>query len=237
MARVMRSSNGETSGDAAGGDDALFDRMAAKLYVAVISDILDSLGYRDQVMRLGIRPVLPDPRRVLVGRAATLLVAPQYETVEQPYTAQIAAIDALQPGDVPVIAVGGLSGVAVWGELFSNAARARGARGVLTDGCHRDTRMLLDLGFPVFSAGARPLDISGRATVVSAGRPVECGGVLVRPGDIVFAEVDGVAVIPREVAPAVVERAFAKAATEDHARDDLRAGALLADVWQKYRVL
>ena len=228
---------GAATGGANPGDDALFDRMAERLYVAVIADVLDGLGHRHQVMHVGIRPVLPDPRRVLVGRAATILVAPQYETVEQPYAAQIAAIDALRPGDVAVIAVGGLAGVAVWGELFSNAARARGARGVLTDGCHRDTRLLLDLGFPVFSAGARPLDISGRATVVGAGRPVECGGVPVRPGDIVFAEVDGIVVIPRAVASEAVERAFAKAATEDHARDDLRAGALLADVWRKYRVL
>ena len=218
-------------------DAALFDRMARELYVAVVADIIDGLGHRHQVMRAGIRPVLPDPRRVLVGRAATLLVAPQHERPEQPYAAQIAAIDALRPGDVPIIATGGLTTAAVWGELFSNAARARGARGALTDGYHRDTRMLLDLGFPVFSAGARPFDIAGRATVVSHGRPVECGGVLVHPGDLVFAEIDGIAVIPREVAAEVAARAFAKAATEDRARDDLRAGALLADVWQKYRVL
>ena len=188
-------------------------------------------------MRAGIRPVLPDPRQVLVGRAATLLVAPEYERLEQPYTRQIEAIDALRPGDVPVIATGGLTGAAVWGELFSNAARGRGARGALTDGFHRDTRMLLDLGFPVFSAGARPCDVAGRATVVSYGRPVACGGVLVCQGDLVFAEIDGAAVIPHEVASEVVERAFAKAATEDQARDDLRAGALLSEVWQRYRVL
>jgi 4-hydroxy-4-methyl-2-oxoglutarate aldolase len=218
-------------------DVALFDRMARELYVAVVADILDALGHRNQVMRAGIRPVLADPRVVLVGRAATLLVAPEFDRPEQPYTNQIAAIDALRPGEVAVIATGGLTGCAVWGELFSNGARARGARGVLTDGYHRDTRMLLALGFPVFSAGARPLDIAGRATVVSYGRPVECGGVLVRPGDVVFAEVDGVAVVPQEVAGEVVERAFAKVATEDRARDDLRAGALLGEVWRKYRVL
>src|SRR3712207_1849348 len=196
----MRPSNDETSGNGAGSDDGLFDRMGERLYVAVISDILDGLGYRNQVMYTGVRPVLPNPRQVLVGRAATMLVAPQYETVEQPYTHQIAAIDALRPGDVAVIAVGGLTGVAVWGELFSNAARARGARGTLTDGCHRDTRMLLDLGFPVFSRGPRPVDISGRGTVISIGRPVEVAGVIVHPGDVVFAEVDGVVIIPQNVA-------------------------------------
>src|SRR3712207_4788235 len=78
-------------------DTELFDRMAEKVYVAVISDMLDGLGYRNQVMHTGVRPVRPDPRQVLVGRAATMLVAPQYETVEQPYTNQIAAIDALRP--------------------------------------------------------------------------------------------------------------------------------------------
>ena len=218
-------------------DDALFDRMARELYVAVIADVLDALGHRDQVMRAGIRPVLSDPTLVLVGRAATLLVAPTFERPEAPYTDQIAAIDALSPGDVPVIATAGPDGAAVWGELFSNAARARGARGTLTDGYHRDTRMLLELGYPVFSAGARPSDIAGRGVVVGAGVPVACGGVLVRPGDIVFAEVDGVAVIPAAAAGEAVARAFAKAATEDRARDDLRAGALLGEVWDRYRVL
>ena len=93
-----------------------------------------------------------------------------------------------------------MTNVAVWGELFSNAAKARGARGFLTDGCHRDTRMVLALGFPIFSRGPRPVDISGRGTVISSGRPVEVAGVVVRPGDVVFAEVDGVVIIPQAVA-------------------------------------
>src|SRR5215207_8662282 len=114
--------------------------MAGTLYVAVISDILDSLGLRNQVLQPGVVPAHPDPSQVLVGRAATVLVGPQYEVIEQPYTNQIAAIDALQPGDVVVSGVGGMTNVAVWGELFSNAAKARGARGFLTDGWHRDQR-------------------------------------------------------------------------------------------------
>jgi 4-hydroxy-4-methyl-2-oxoglutarate aldolase len=218
-------------------DNALFDMMAAKLYVAVISDILDAMGYRNQVLQPGVVPTQPDPSQVLVGRAATLLVGPQYEVVEQPYTNQIAAIDALEPGDVVVSGVGGMTNIAVWGELFSNAAKARGARGFLTDGCHRDTRMVLDLGFPVFSRGPRPVDISGRGTVISIGQPVEVAGVVVYPGDVVFAEVDGVVVIPHNLAEETVSRAFEKVAKEDGAREDLRAGRLLSEVWSKYRVL
>jgi regulator of RNase E activity RraA len=218
-------------------DIAQFDVMAEKLYVAVISDILDSLGYRNQVLQPGVVPAQPDPSQVLVGRAATVLVGPQYEVVSQPYTNQIAAIDALRPGDVVVSGVGGMTNVAVWGELFSNAAKARGARGFLTDGCHRDTRMVLDLDFPVFSRGPRPVDISGRGTVISIGRPVEVAGVVVHPGDVVFAEVDGVVVIPQAVAEETLSLAFEKVAKEDGAREDLRAGRLLSEVWSKYRVL
>jgi 4-hydroxy-4-methyl-2-oxoglutarate aldolase len=218
-------------------DDPQFNMMAEKLYVAVISDILDGMGFRGQVLQPGVVPAQPDPSQVLVGRAATVLVGPQYEVVDQPYTNQIAAIDALTPGDVVVSGVGGMTNVAVWGELFSNAAKARGARGFLTDGCHRDTRMVLDLGFPVFSRGPRPVDISGRGTVISIGRPVEIAGVIVHPGDVVFAEVDGVIIIPQDVAEETLSRAFEKVAKEDGAREDLRKGRLLSEVWSKYRVL
>ena len=218
-------------------DATLFDRMARDLYVAVISDMLDGLGLRDQVMRPQVRPIDPSRAPVLVGRAAPLVVAPQFEVVALPYANQIAAIDALAPDDVVVIATGGNDEIAVWGELFSNAALARGARGIVTDGCHRDTRMIQALEFPVFSRGARPVDISGRGTVVSYGRPVDVAGVRVKPGDIVFAEIDGIAVIPQGVADEVVTRAFEKVAKEDGAREDLRNGAYLAEVWERYKVL
>jgi 4-hydroxy-4-methyl-2-oxoglutarate aldolase len=218
-------------------DDPQFNMMAEKLYVAVISDILDGMGFRGQVLQPGVVPAQPDPSQVLVGRAATVLVGPQYEVVDQPYTNQIAAIDALMPGDVVVSGVGGMTNVAVWGELFSNAAKARGARGFLTDGCHRDTRMVLDLGFPVFSRGPRPVDISGRGTVISIGRPVEVAGVVVHPGDVVCAEVDGVVIIPQDAAEETLSRAFEKVAKEDGAREDLRKGRLLSEVWSRYRVL
>ena len=224
------------SADNPGERHALFDRMAAELYVAVISDVLDALGHRHQVLSADVGPV-DRTRPPLVGRAHTVLFAPQDELSDEPYTTQIAAIDALQPGDVAVQATGGFQGAAFWGELFSNAALGRGARGVVIDGYHRDSRKILELGFPVYSTGARPLDIAGRAAAVGHGEPVVCGGVRVAPGDVIFAEVDGIAVIPASVIDEVVARAFAKVATEDRARDDLRNGALLSEVWSTYKVL
>ena len=221
-----------------GHDDAiaLYDRMASELYVAVVSDILDGLDFRQQVMDAAIRPIDPTSRRVLVGRAAPVLFAPSDDLPAEPYTTQIAAIDALRSGDVAVLATAG-GGATYWGELFSNAALARGARGTVIDGYHRDTRKLLALGFPVFSTGAKPADIAGRAHAIAYDLPVTCGGVLVHPGDLVFAEIDGIAVIPRDVADETVARAFAKVATEDRAREDLRGGAYLGEVWERYKVL
>jgi 4-hydroxy-4-methyl-2-oxoglutarate aldolase len=216
---------------------ALFDRMASDLYVAVISDVLDSLGYRNQVMSSSIQPVDRETREVLVGSAATVLFAPQFEVLPNPYTTLIEAIDALRPGEVAVLATGGLHGPAHWGELFSNAALARGARGTVIDGYHRDTRQVLELGYPVYSTGASPLDSWGRSTAIGYGHPVNCGGVLVNQGDIIFAEIDGIAVIPQQIAKETIEGAFAKVAQEDRCRDDLRAGSLLSEVWKKYKVL
>ena len=215
----------------------LYERMAQELYVAVISDVLDRLGFRQQVMTTNIRPIDPLSPSVAVGRAHTLRFAPAFEVVAEPYTVQIAAIDALQPGDIGVLATGGYTEASYWGELFSTAAIGRGAHGMVMEGCHRDTRKMLDLDLPVFSTGARPFDISGRAMAVDYGRPVVCGGVKVEPGDIVFAEIDGIVVIPAAVADEVVRGAFEKVATEDRAREDLLEGALLSEVWAKYRVL
>ncbi len=211
--------------------------MARELYVAVISDILDGLGFRDQVMHANIRPIDPTSRDVVVGSAHTILMAPIYEMKPEPYTKVIAAIDSLQPGNVGVVATGGVANAAYWGELFSNAALGRGARGMVLDGYHRDTRKILDLGYPVFSTGARPFDAAGRTRCIDFDVPVVCGGVKVHPGDIVFAEIDGIAVIPSAVAEECVAKAFEKVATEDRARETLREGALLSEVWDRYRVL
>lgn len=214
-----------------------FDSMSRDLYAAVISDILDGLGFRNQVMEATIRPIDPASRAVLVGSAHTVLMAPIYEMKPEPYTKIIAAIDALQAGNVGVIATAGTESAAYWGELFSNAALGRGTRGMVMDGYHRDTRKILDLGFPVFSTGARPFDAAGRTQCVDFDVPVVCGGVRVMPGDIVFAEIDGIVVIPADVADECVAKAFEKVATEDRARHELREGALLSEVWDRHRVL
>lgn len=216
-------------------DRELFDVIQRELYVSVVSDILDSLGYREQAMDATIRPIYPEA--IVVGRAHTVLSTDVYELPADPYSAEIAAIDSLQPNDVLVAATNHSTRTCFWGELLSTTARARGARGAIIDGHVRDVRRIERMRFPVFATGFRPIDSAGRGLVVAHGTPVLCGGVLVHPGDIVFGDSDGLVVIPQAVEQAVVERAKEKATGENRAREDLERGDLLRDVYDRYGIL
>jgi len=216
-------------------DTELFDFMQRDLYVSVVSDVLDSLGYRAQAMDATIRPIYKDA--IVVGRAHTALSTDVYEMPSDAYSAEIAAIDSLKPNDVLVAATNRSTRTCFWGELLSTTARARGARGAIIDGHVRDVRRIEQMQFPVFATGLRPVDSAGRGLVVVHGTPVVCGGVIVHPGDIVFGDSDGLVVIPQAVEREAIERAKAKVAGEDRARQDLERGDLLRDVYDRYGIL
>jgi regulator of RNase E activity RraA len=212
-----------------------FDRLQRELYSGVICDVLDSLGFRHQALEADVRPVVPNV--TLVGRARTALSVDVYEVVEDCYANEIAWVDALAPGDVAVGCTNRSGRTGLWGELLSTAARARGARGAVMDGYVRDVRRIVAMGFPVFAAGMRPVDSRGRSLVLDYDVPIVCAGVEVRSGDLVFGDVDGVAIIPQQVAEETVARALEKVQQENASRADLEAGALLRDVYAKYGVL
>ena len=129
-------------------------------------------------------------------------------------TARVDFIDSLVKDDVVVGTVGAPS--AFWGELFSTAARARGAAGVVVDGLVRDRARIEEMGFPVFARGTRPTDSLGSDLAISRRDvAIEIAGVLVSPGDLVVADVDGVTVVPAEATADVAARAIEKATTEE----------------------
>ncbi len=208
------------------------------LTAPILSDVMDSLGMMAQAMRPFVRPL--DEHAMLVGRARTGLYMPVYETRagENPYEVEIALVDDLKPGEVAVLACNGpTERIAPWGELLSTASKMRGAVGCVTDGLVRDVRQIRELGFLVFHGGIGPLDTRGRGRMVERDTPVECAGVRVRSGDIVFGDVDGVVVIPQERAAEVLERAREKLSGENHTRAELKQGRLLGEVYTKYGVL
>jgi 4-hydroxy-4-methyl-2-oxoglutarate aldolase len=212
-----------------------YDRLSERLYAAVLSDVLDAAGYREQV--LDARVTHSTGPEVLVGRAATMLAGEEVEVEGTPYARQVEAIDALEEGEVVVATTHNSTRAAFWGELFSTAALARGARGLILDGLVRDRRKMDEMGFPAFATGSKPVDSMGRLTVYAYGVPMRCGGVLVRPGDLVFAEPDGVVVVPAEVEEAIVSAALEKVGREDRVREELARGSTLAEAWTRHRVL
>ena len=218
-------------------DEALIETARATLYAAVLSDVLDSLGYRHQVLPPRIRPL--DEDLVLVGRARTALYRDVYHVPEghNPYALEIALVDDLMPGEVAVLACGASGRIAPWGELLTTASVARGAAGCLSDGLVRDVRAIRALRFPVFHGGIGPLDSRGRGEVAALDVPVECAGVVVNPGDLVFGDADGVLVVPQHVVKQAVRLAQDKVAGEDRTREELRAGAKLAEVFAKHGIL
>src|SRR5205823_5329742 len=205
------------------------------LYTAVVSDSLDQLGVRNQAMREYLRPV--HTRCTFAGWARTLSCADIYHIPDEPYRIEIEAVDSLLPGEVAVIGTGKSTRNAPWGELLSTAAKARGARGAVVDGLVRDVSKIEELGFPVFAAGIKPVDSVGRGTVTAYNVPVECGEVLVQPGDFVFGDRDGIVVVPREMVKQTIELAAGKVQRENLSRADLVNGAYLRDVFAKYGVL
>lgn len=209
------------------------------LNAAVLSDTLDSLGLMQQAMRPFMRPL--DESLTLIGRARTGLYMPVYSPPapgENPYEVEIALVDDLAPGDVVVLACAGPTDrIAPWGELLSTASVARGAAGCVTDGLVRDVKQIRAMRFPVFCGGIGPLDTKGRARMVDRDVPVMCAGVTVRPGDLVFGDVDGVVVIPQDAEQDVVRRALDKVSGENQSREALQRGEKLADVFRRLGIL
>lgn len=216
-------------------DTALFNMMEKRLYAAVISDALDAAGYRHQTLRHTIRPLYP--KAVVVGRAMPMLCVDVYEIPDEPYQQEIAAVDSLKQDHVLVCSTHQSTRNCFWGELLSTAARARGARGAIIEGFIRDARQIMAMEFPVFMTGLSPVDSNGRGDVVAYNVPIECGGVMVNPGDIVFGDIDGIVVIPQTVETEVIEAALEKVNGENRTRDALRAGATLREVYDRYGIL
>jgi len=218
-------------------DEERFAWIRQHLYVPAVCDILDTLGHREQAMHQRLRPLDPE-NCTIVGRARTARwMEVDYVQQQDPYGSEIEFMDSLRAGDVAIHSTDHAGTNAPWGELMSTVAKVHGAAGCICDSMVRDCRKIIALGFPVFCQGIRPLDSMGRGKVMGYDVPVRCGGVLVRPGDLVFADYDGVVVVPRGLEDQVLQLAAEKADKETASRQELLAGKTLREVFDKYGVL
>lgn len=217
-------------------DAERFDWIRQHLYVPAVCDILDGLKFRHQAMHQRLRPLDPG-NCTIVGRARTIRWMEVDYVDEAPYALEIEVVDSLKSGDVAVHSTDYAGSNAPWGELMSTVAKRNGAVGCICDSQIRDCQKIIRMGFPVFHQGIRPLDSQGRAKVMGYDVPVKCGDVLVHPGELVFADFDGVVVVPAAVENDVLRLAAEKVGKEDDTRRELLKGRSLRDVYDQYGVL
>jgi regulator of RNase E activity RraA len=211
--------------------------LPPEVTVAAVCDVLDQLGFRNQAMHQRLRPLDPEQCR-FVGRARTARwMECDYVVEEDPYGLEIDFMDALRAGDVVVHSTDHAESNAPWGELMSTVAQVRGAVGCICDSQIRDCQRIRSIRFPVFHRGIRPVDSMGRGRIMAYDVPIRCGEVLVRPSELVFADFDGIVVVPAEVEDRVIERAIDKVSRENASRQELLGGARLRDVYQRHGVL
>jgi 4-hydroxy-4-methyl-2-oxoglutarate aldolase len=202
-----------------------FERVPAdvvKHASAYAASILADVAGRRGTVDGRIAPLSPSMR--LAGPAFTIEVRPGDNLMIH------AAMSMAKPGDVLVIDGKGDRTCALMGAIMINACRKLGLGGVVIDAAVRDSEELREIGFPVYAVGTNPngptKNVPGRINW-----PISCGGVAVRPGDLVVGDADGVVVIEREKAASLLDAAAKKVADERARLADIAAGRNLRPKW------
>jgi regulator of RNase E activity RraA len=224
-------------------DEELFKLARQELFTAVVGDIMDKLGFQRQFLPPQIQALRPD--MVAIGRAMTVLEADVFtEKAEgsanammaKPFGLMLEGLDDLKPGEI-YICTGASPTYALWGELMSTRAIKLGAAGAVLDGYSRDTNGILALNFPTFSWGRYAQDQGPRGKVIDFRVPLEIGGVRVQPGDIVFGDLDGVCVVPRQAEEEIFVKALEKARGEKLVKQAIEDGMGAADAFRKFGIM
>jgi len=212
----------------------LLQTLKTEAYTAVVADILDSLGLQNQILPSRIRPL--GNSEAVVGIARTILVRDVVSASPHPYEVEFALVDDLREGDV-IVAQCGEREAAFWGELLSTAAAKRGAVGAVVDGFCRDLRQISELRFPVYARGMSPADSKGRCEAVARDIPIEIGGVAIHPGDMIFADLDGVVVVPAGSIDETARGALEKVRGEQTVFNALQSGMSTREAYDKWGIL
>lgn len=223
-------------------DDELFAMVKEKLFVALVGDTLDKLGYQHQFLSPGLKPI--QNKMVLIGRAMPVLEADFFADSAQgnapitsiPFGLMFKALDDLKKNEIYVCA-GSSHRYALWGGLMSTRAMQCGAAGAVVHGFHRDSNEIERLGFPVASFGSYAQDQGVRGKVLDWRIPIEVDGIRVCNGDVIFGDRDGVLVIPADVVDDAFAGAFEKAKGENKVLKALQNGMTTVDAFETFGIM
>jgi regulator of RNase E activity RraA len=224
-------------------DEELFEVAQKELFTCVVGDTLDKQNLLHQYLPPQIQPLSRD--MVLIGRAMPVLSGDVFqEKIEgsanelsaKPFGLMLEAVDDLNQNEI-YVNTGSSPRNALWGELMSVRARKRGARGAVLNGYVRDTKAILAMEYPTFGFGSYGQDSAPRYKVHDFRIPIEINGVLIRPGDILFGDIDGVVVIPSEVETETFSLALDKMRGERSVRRELEEGSSAVAVFKKHGIM
>lgn len=217
-------------------ESELFSYLEENAYAAVFADIMDEMDYNFQVISPNSKICPLKDNFVVIGRSVTLLNEWD-NNKDEPYDTAIKCVDSLEPDSVLVITGSDSFSAGIMGELTATAMRSKKSRGVVVNGYTRDARKLIGMDFPTFAWGASPIDTTGRVRAVDYNIPIIIGGVKILPGDLIFADLDGIVVIPKNIEKEVIDEVIKRINTESLVRKELAEGKSMAEVWEKYHVL
>ena len=224
-------------------DKKMFELAKKEMFVALVGDILDKMGYTKQFLSPHLKPL--DSSMVTIGRAMPVLEADVFSEVmeqsrnpimQKPFGLLFEALDSLKEDEV-YICSGASPNYALWGGLMSTRAIKLGAAGAVLDGYSRDTNEILELSFPTFSIGTYAQDQGPRGKVIDYGVEIEFNGIRVKPGDIIFGDRDGVLIVPKEAEEEAFSRALEKSRGEKLVRKALEAGMSTVDAFEQFGIM
>lgn len=220
-------------------DDRLFAFMRQNLYSAVIGDILDQMGQYHQFLPKEVQPL--HHNMVVCGRAMPVLeedfsVIGEELPEQSTFGEMLNALDDLKKNEIYICSGSSLN-YALVGELMCTRMKMLNAAGVIVNGLHRDTKGILELGFPCFSRGRYSQDQAPRGRVTAWRVPLKIGETCVNCGDILFGDLDGVVVIPKGMEHEVIERSWEKASGEKTVEKAILAGMSATEAFRKYKIM
>ena len=177
-------------------DKELFEMMKKEVYTGVLCDMLDSIGYSHQYLPRDIQALRPTD--IMVGRAFPTIICDVYGEQEEPLGLLPEATDHIEKNEVYIV-TGGDRRCSYFGEIMTATILQKGAVGAVIDGYMRDTRQVLEQNFPVFCMGRDAQGSLYRNQVIRYGCSVEIGNIKINPGDLIFGDIDGVVVIPKDI--------------------------------------